>query len=1060
MGLKNEENFQKKCRLCGRLGRRFTDIFTSQLSSAETKPKKKLSQLIYKCLQLQIKEDDSLPKKVCDDCNRKLASWQNFYRKCERTQKKLQQYLENWQKSSFYVSSSGQHCVTYSDNESSEISRGLSQISLADKIPAEAFQNKTHVLPQKENDTLSVNSLSKNDIPVITQKLNNNKQKYRENTIKVKNVNEYRRNKGRVKKEGAGSQKKNACAGESDLTAEQAHDIVIAEENERLQTNSSVDATDFVKKAKLLKRSLKSKKSVEIHQCHICEKTFPSRGKLKAHVATHLSLPEFQCDKCSKKFRSKFSLRSHLETHSANRNYCCHCCGRLFHTASGLCNHVKLHSEETKRFTCPLCSKQFRQAGHLEQHQRTHTGERPHHCTECEQRFTTRCQLSRHIQGVHRCAKKHKCLMCGKEFLYSTNFKAHLLRHAGQRNNKCGECGKTFVTRNALFRHRRSHTGDKPFQCDICGKKFADCSNRKRHTLRHLQQPVIPRGRKSGPRPKLARVTNLNDVASAQRERALSNIEIQPSEGQDSMKVYSKLVQVSSSSSVGSSKAQGNRNINSSKGIQISGEVVQMRSSDSAELGKLTSVRPSQLAQQLCVSSTSSQPTSYNNLISDSSNIYVNLSQDLPQFIQLCNQNTNLLIEPMVHDVTQLVQSGDTERQCADQLDPLPKENLCHFGQKLKPSTKRNDSPLCTTNVIHENYVQKSTDVSIDKADKTKLYQSQDDSRSMEIDKPKTYANLRTFLESSEVVETLSGGRNDDTGDDNGLVNVEYVTLMADVGNEFNFTSGMQEIIVLPHETRISDYDLSKNAGKFRIVVQGSENSSNRKSAFSKDQIRKEKTESVTVLTQTLPSSQNRNVKTHLPLTVEKGKTTNHILQTSSTKYNNIVKVILSDTDEIKLSTDARSVNDNVQNEMAHSSNVIQVLLETDSTSVTAQQEETDKSRQTFLVSSDTLSDEDAIVRMLNSQGTVMLSTTGTGFDLTDSHIAEGRCLTESASEAVGMAITEDQNHAASNFKSFSSVDDTVVHEISGKKENNRNINLIASDYSRETSLAAAITLD
>lgn len=257
----------------------------------------------------QVKEDDSLPKKICDDCNRKLASWQNFYQKCERTQKKLQQYLENWQKSAFYVSSSSQRNVTYSDTESSEISRGVSQISLADKIPAEAFQNKTCVLPKKVNDILSVNSLSKNDIPVITQKLNNNKQKYRENIIKIKNVNEDRRNKGRVKKEGAGSQKKNAYPGESDHTAEQAHDIVIAKENERLQTNLSVDSTDFVTKVKLLKRSLKSKKSTEIHQCHICEKTFPSRGKLNAHVANHLSLPEFQCDKCSKKFRSKFSLR-------------------------------------------------------------------------------------------------------------------------------------------------------------------------------------------------------------------------------------------------------------------------------------------------------------------------------------------------------------------------------------------------------------------------------------------------------------------------------------------------------------------------------------------------------------------------------------------------------------------------------------------------------------------------------------------------------------------------------------------------------------------------------
>jgi hypothetical protein len=196
-----------------------------------------------------------------------------------------------------------------------------------------------------------------------------------------------------------------------------------------------------------------------------------------------------------------------------------------------------------------------------------------------------------------------------------------------------------------------------------------------------------------------------------------------------------------------------------------------------------------------------------------------------------------------------------------------------------------------------------------------------------------------------------------------------------------------------------------------------------------------------------------------LPLTVEKGKTKKHILQTSSTKCNNIVEVFLSDTDGIKLSTDAGSVNDNVQNETPHSSNVIQVLLETDGNTVTAQQEDVKKSRQTFLVSSDNLCDEDAIVRMLNSQGTVMLSTTRTDFDLTESRIAEARCLTEGASEAVGMAISEDQNHTASNFKSFSSVGDTADHEISGKKENNGNIDLIASDYSRETSLAAAITL-
>ncbi|XP_075226022.1 uncharacterized protein LOC142327074 isoform X3 [Lycorma delicatula] len=67
--------------------------------------------------------------------------------------------------------------------------------------------------------------------------------------------------------------------------------------------------------------------------------------------------------------------------------------------------------------------------------------------------------------------------------MYSNNFKAHMMRHEGQRNAKCNLCDKTFVTNNALFRHQRRHTGDKPFACQECGKRFADCSNRKKHML-------------------------------------------------------------------------------------------------------------------------------------------------------------------------------------------------------------------------------------------------------------------------------------------------------------------------------------------------------------------------------------------------------------------------------------------------------------------------------------------------------------------------------------------------------------------------------------------------
>lgn len=581
--------------------------------------------------------------------------------------------------------------------------------------------------------------------------------------------------------------------------------------------------------------------------------------------------------------------------------------------------------------------------------------------------------------------------------------------------------------------------------------------------VRHLQQPVIPRGRKSGPRPKLARIINLKDATSTHQEQPPPSKEVQLSEGQSSTKECSKLVQVSTPPLVGSSQAEGNINMNSSQNIQISGEVIQLCSSNNVELTNLTSVSTSELPQQFNIHSTKNQLLSYNNMITDTSNIYVSLSQDLPQLIQLSTQDTNFVIQPGAHDVTQLVQNCGTERQYVGQLDSSLMAKLSHSVHILKPTTKANDSTLYTKNVHHENSVQQNGGVVFDKADKAKLYHSQEDNADFEVDNPKTYVNLRTFLESSEVVETLSSSRNDDIGDgDNGLVNVEYVTLMADDGNEARFSSGVQEIIVLPHDTIISDYDLSKNAGKFRMVVQGNEGSSDRKPACYTEQIIKEHNESVTVLTEALVPSQNINDDSHLSLTAGKGKVTQHNLQTSNTGCNNLIEVLLPKTDGNKLSTNTEGVNDKIQNETLDSSNLVQVLLETDGSNTRTQQEYANRTQQTLLASSDGFGDEDAIIRMLSSQGTVMLSTTPTDFDLTKSPVAEVTQLTEGGSEAVGVAIDEDQTQPLLNFKSFSTVDATVMHETTGMKEaNNGCIDVTSSsDYSHEISLTTAFTLN
>lgn len=136
------------------------------------------------------------------------------------------------------------------------------------------------------------------------------------------------------------------------------------------------------------------------YACDICDGSYPSLKRLRAHQITHRE-PKYKCDQCGGKFFTNQNLKRHRIT--CNLEYICGVCGRGFVREANYAAHVdKKHPPQAGvKYLCPLCYKLFGSKHSLRDHHSIRHENRRFGCACCGREFSYKSSLNAHTQKGH-----------------------------------------------------------------------------------------------------------------------------------------------------------------------------------------------------------------------------------------------------------------------------------------------------------------------------------------------------------------------------------------------------------------------------------------------------------------------------------------------------------------------------------------------------------------------------------------------------------------------------------------------------------------------------------